>query len=599
MELFTFGNLLTIIILAVILALYRLLDKRNRNWDAANKYGKQLKDALKEELGEYIDKKKADIYNYGAILDAEKFSARAVLANIEEKEGELSKQSERYDKISEKLNAYDASLGELLRMTERVETNLFRIQQESGFVENVAVQIDDAKENLAALSAKIVAMSGKIEGDVEHSIKDTLVKIDGILEGARDKAQERVRLWLHKLESELCEGFRSETDNRIKALKQDLEEQIADMAGDVSRKEAQNKNIAELIAQAEQLDAEFHLRLEDSADSVKNEIGRFEAEIAGSRAKIAEDCNAALQGITTNIAEIESAIEKIKEETQEKTGENLKLFEDEFMATLEKRRESIGVQLNAWRDEMNGKLNGIGENQEAELRKLEAGFAENLRRHITELDDKFRVELEHLSGTAEAFETSIGTQLKITEENIASSKEQIQNEFNELRESSLESLGTEIARISVESADKIKKFIRDFEKEHGAIKEHIIEKNEEIERLLLKSRGNIEESSGNVAALKASIDEINAGMEKQRSAILLDTEEKIKKLELMLQAAEGKVQEFLSQTKLVDKTIEMKTALQHQIEDIQSDLGRLELQKGDIANIERQLSGVKRLEDEV
>ncbi|MDR3302735.1 MAG: hypothetical protein LBT01_09465 [Spirochaetaceae bacterium] len=584
MELFTFGNLFAIIVPALFLVIYRLLDRRNRNLDAASKYGKQLKDALKEELSEYIEKKKADIYDYGAILDAEKFSAKAILANIEEKEGCLSKKSDDYDKLNEKLHVYDASLSELVKMTERVETNLFRIQEESSFVENVAVQIAGAEEKSDELSKKLAAVSGKIEGEVERSVAQTHEKIDALMEAALRETRERATKLNEKMDGE----FRAEMEERIQTLKENTEAKIAALGNDLSRIESSaekintlydeveqksaalesdfDKKIEEHNERAGQLDAAFRQDLEKSADRTKNELRSFESEIADSCAKIATDYQAELHEIKMSVSEIETTVAALKKEAYEKTDEHVQRFEAEFTAALEKRRESVGAQLAAWRDEITHKLSTMSDEQEAEHRKQEAGFAENLRKHISELDDKFRKEMERLSGMAAAFETSIDTQIKIAQENINSSQEEIQNEFSELRESTLETLNTEIARIGVESADKIKRFVRDFEKEQSAMKEQVIEKNTEVDRLLLQSQGDITAANETVAALKGSIENINGELEKQRAAIMVGAEEKVQELDAMLRTTELKVQEFWTQTKHIDET--MKKKIEHELQEL-------------------------------
>jgi chromosome segregation ATPase len=731
MELFTVvGNLITIFVVAGILVIYRLNDKRGKTLDAARSYGKQLEDKLKDELNSYIEKKKADIYDYGANLTGNMASARAMLANITGKDGELKKQAEVLGEVEKRLAAYDASLGELLKMTGRVETNLSRIQQESDFVENVAIQIDGAKETFMELSKNTGEIHERIESGVSESLAGAKMRIDAFFveqqkkietitnaekavvekliaeqretidknfaeqqtridaaerersagverdkniintmlkdavnnageliteqketidknfaeqqtridaaEQERSAAVERDKNIINtmlkdavnnagaragKLEDEIYAEFRNQTEERAKILKQNVDEQIAalkDHLGDlelsaektnrlyddIEQKSSQQiEKLAELEAdfaeQRKKLEIEFQMQLDNTVGSVRKEISLFEDEASAAREKISAEYNSSLSKLKNEITEVEKTIEKIKQDTFEKTAENLKLFEDEFTATLEKRRKSVNSQFASWRDEINNKLDTITENQEAECKKLEINFTNNLSKHINKLDEEFQSELKRFTDSAGAFENNFTKQVEITEENINSLKEQMQNDFRELRESSLETLNTEIARNGIENFDKIKNFTREIENEHKMLKDMIETKNAEIAAVISKSQNSVEENEKKTTALKTSIDEMGTSLARHREELFSGVDENSKELRENIKRQEEKLQEFFIQAKIIEKNIEMKNDLNRQVEDLQNSLNKLEIQKTEIGAIERQLSALKKLESDV
>jgi chromosome segregation ATPase len=756
MELFTAGNLITIFLVLGILIIYRLTDKRGKPLDAARSYGKQLEDRLKDELDTYINSKKAAIYNYGAELAGNMASARGMLANIVEKGGDLKEKTENLDEIKKRLDAYDASLGELLKMTGRVETNLNRIQEESNFVETVALQIDGAKETFRELTKSTDAIRGKIESGVNESLAGTKDKIDAFFTEQRktiesitieekaaveklvaeqkfavkklvseqqeaveqliteqqrkvetitaeektvveqliteqqdaveqliaeqqrkvetittgekaaveqliteqretidknfaeqqariDSAEQRrsanverdkniINTMLKdavnnageragKLEDEIYEEFRAQTEERAKIIKQNIDEQIATLKDhlnslDISsekinklydeveqKSSLQMEKIAELetdfTEQTKKLETEIQMQLDNTTDSVRKEIALFEDGANTTHAKVSAEYSALLNNLKHEITGIEETIEKLKQDTFEKTAENLKLFEEEFTATMEKRRKSINTEFSLWRDEINNKLNIITESQESECKKLEINFTSNLNRHVNKLDEDFQTELKRLTENAGLFESNFTKQVELTEENINSLKEQLQNEFIELKDSALEKLNVEIARNTAENIDKIKNFTREIEDKHKALKDMVETKNTDIAAMLSESKNSAEENEKKTTALKTSIEEISASLAKHREELFFKADEKAKEFGENIRRQEEKIQEFFSQTKIIEKNIEMKNDLDRQIEDLQAGLRKLELHKQEVSDVERQLLALKKLEGDV
>jgi chromosome segregation ATPase len=811
MELFSAGNLITIFIVAGILVVYRLTDKRGKTLDAAHNYGKQLKDRLKEELDAYITNKKADITDYGAVLTGNMASARAMLANITEKDSELKNRAENLDEIKKRLDAYDASLGELLKMTGRVEINLNRIQEESNFVENVVLNIDGAKKTFVELSRNTDAIREKIESGVSESLAGTkniidaffaeqqrkmetitnaekaevekivaeqkfavkkLVteqqetveqliseqqrkvetitadeqavveqliaeqqrkvetitadeqavveqliteqqrkveavttdeqavveqliseqqrkvetltaneqaaveqliteqqrKVEAITAGEKafveqliaeqyetvDKqfAEQQARIdnaererganverdkniintmlkdavnnageRAGKLEDEIYREFRTQTEERARTIKQNIDEQITALQDHLGDLEVSSEKINKLYDEVEQksslqtekitvlestfdeqtkkLETEFQMRLDTAADNVNKEIALYESEASAACTKTAAEYTASLNALKHEIAEIEKTNEKLKEDTFEKTAETLQLFEAEFTATMEKRSKSINSDFIRWREEINNKLGVITESQEAEYKKLEFNFTNNLNKHINKLDEDFQAGTRRLTESAEAFESNFATQVKLTEENINSLKEQIQNDWTELRDSSREKLDAEIARNTAENFDKITDFTREIEDKHKALKDLAETKNAEIATMLIESQNSVEENEKKTSALKTSIEETSAGLAKHCEELFSGAGEKAKELEENIRRQEEKIQEFFNQTKIIEKNIEMKNDLNRQVEDLQGSVNKLEIQKGEISAVERQLSALKKIESEV
>jgi chromosome segregation ATPase len=159
MSFFSPGNLLTLGIVALALILFRQLERNNHPLEKMRKYGERLK----EELTEFVAQKEAAVRDYGVDLDVRQKQAKELLNRIQMGDDSLAAKAEAVANLNAKINAYDSSLGELVRMTARVQENLNRIQDESSFVEGVGRRVAEAKEKIAAMEKGLEGFESRVE----------------------------------------------------------------------------------------------------------------------------------------------------------------------------------------------------------------------------------------------------------------------------------------------------------------------------------------------------------------------------------------------------------------------------------------------------
>ena len=125
MGFFTIGNLLTLAIVALSLILYRYVDKNNRSLKNVRKYA----DKCKEDIAAYTEQKSAEIKDFGIALEVERKAAAELMRHIRTlTDEELAQKVQAITRIDERIRAYDSSMEELIKMTDRVQENLTRIQ---------------------------------------------------------------------------------------------------------------------------------------------------------------------------------------------------------------------------------------------------------------------------------------------------------------------------------------------------------------------------------------------------------------------------------------------------------------------------------------
>src|SRR6056297_108762 len=130
---FSIGNILTLLIVLMILAVYRQLDKNNRSLTKIKRYS----DKMKGELSSFVDGKTTELKNIGIELDVRQKTGKEILKRIKATEDDLEQRASSMQQIIQRITEYDNALNELKEMTHRVDENLQRLHSESEFVDKV------------------------------------------------------------------------------------------------------------------------------------------------------------------------------------------------------------------------------------------------------------------------------------------------------------------------------------------------------------------------------------------------------------------------------------------------------------------------------
>ena len=147
--LFDPGNLITLAIVGIVLAVYRFLDRDNRSLEKVKKFT----DRIREDLAAYVDQRSEDLKSYGIELDVRSKAAKEVLKRVKEAQDELESRSDTLDSMSSRLSEYDGVLAHLADMTGRVDENLKRIHETSLFADQLARKLKESEEALARTAA--------------------------------------------------------------------------------------------------------------------------------------------------------------------------------------------------------------------------------------------------------------------------------------------------------------------------------------------------------------------------------------------------------------------------------------------------------------
>ena len=154
---FSFGNLVTILAVLLILVIYRQLDRNNRSLEKV----KRFSDHIIANLGKQVEEKTREIKDLSIDLQVGLKTGKEILARVNRHDEQLADKAKNLVGLQERLDGYDKTLNELAGMTERVEENLKRIRSESLFVDQVGKRLQATSVQLVKLEREIPQLQEK------------------------------------------------------------------------------------------------------------------------------------------------------------------------------------------------------------------------------------------------------------------------------------------------------------------------------------------------------------------------------------------------------------------------------------------------------
>ena len=148
---FSIGNLITLIIVLIILAIYRQMDRNNRSLEKIRRYSEKITD----ELDKFVDNKTVDVKNLAVELEVHQKTGREILKRITASEEALNERAEGIQRIAQRIDEYDTAIGNLMGLTGKVDESMKRLQEESEFVDKTGKRLKDVQLRLEELEKSL------------------------------------------------------------------------------------------------------------------------------------------------------------------------------------------------------------------------------------------------------------------------------------------------------------------------------------------------------------------------------------------------------------------------------------------------------------
>jgi hypothetical protein len=363
--------------------------------------------------------------------------------------------------------------------------------------------------------------------------------------------------------------------------------------------DAEFKRLEALTEDSRRLDAELRRNMQDVIVKVREDFAAFDTEAAGARKAVAAEFNTAAAAFRADIQIIEGELAEIKNKSYENVSEKLQVFEDEFFADLSKRSDAIDSRLDEWQSALDARLTGIGSEAEARRGETETRLADEMRKEISARSDRLLGDLERLKTEAGAFEEAIRGSMDTAGDSLVSYKAELEHSLQEARESAEHTIKNEIGAYAISAAETIRQNQRDLEKRLQEISDYVESRGGELGELMDVTRRNLGDLDSRAAAVRQAMEDVYRDADIRRTEIFGRADEQARTLETSVKDAERRIREFFDQTKLIDRTAELKTGLEHGIEDLRGDIDRLDQRRNEAAQLESQFVKIRRLEDEV
>ena len=559
-----------------------------------------------------------------AEAEAARKASRAEFAAVSESvKGELVSVREESARLEQASAARSASL----------EANLSRLEgdfkRRGAALEEAVVRAE--AEALASAGEDASRRQGEIRAAVDISIMAVSDRL--IAESARLDSEARAMETKSADISSRLESFLSETGTRLaesaeEAERRALEKTELRLESYRNAAAARFERLEALANDVGRMDAELRRSMADTESRVRDDFSLFEKEAEVSRAAAAANFDASAKALKADMGGVEKELAALKSRAYENVSEKLKLFEDEFFADLTKRSDEIDRRLAEWKGGLDDSLEALARESADGRSRVESAYAEELRGKLSEQSERAAADLERLKAQTGAFEEGIRDQMSQADQSLVSFKEQLARDLEEARTAAAAATKAEIAKHALETAETLKKDQREIEGSLKALADSVESRRSDISERLDSSRREMEawqakvaqqlreadatveearrrsrelatESDERLASVRSAIQEARDEADVRRAELFGRAEEQARAIDASVKDVDRRIKEFVAQTKLFERADELKAELGRRIEDLGSDLDRLDQRRSEAAELEAQFVKIKRLEDEV
>ena len=516
MGFFSIGNLLTLGIVVLVLVLNRQLDKRSRSLDKVRKYA----DKLKEDLSSYVAEREESVKDLGIELKVEQEAAKELMNRVRVSNEELAEKSSAADRIDERLNTYDASLEELIRMTGRVQENLNRIREESAFVDGANRRVTEAKAGLESLEHRLESLEMRFEqentealekisrvivDETKSTVEDFRAEAETMERRAEDKREE-----LNKIEQERADAVKADLEIIDRTLRNAVEEAAAranrmEEAAFIKLKEQARERVEKYkTAEEEKLQSyqdSSHNRAAEIQNQIKNLKEEWRAERLDWETKektykeewkndIQELKNLASETGKQVSADTLSLKNQVALETEAMARQfnEIKTKSDETVSALEifltksaeemkqKALEITGEKLEEYRAAQDGEFRRL-ETLTEDSRKLDA----ELRRFLQDTVDRVQNEFSLFVRKSAEERLAVAAEFKIIADTLKTEMEEVNAELSRLKTAAYDQVSSKLQGFEDE-------FFSDLSKRSG-----------EMEKRIASWQGDLEDRLTNIS----------------------------------------------------------------------------------------------------
>ncbi len=403
--LFSLGNLLTIAIVVVILAIYRQIDVNNRSLDKMKKYFNKIK----EELDAIVEEKAMGIKDLSIELEVHEKTVKEVYNRIDQRSTELSLRNEEIENIHKKIDNYDSVLRELSEMTARVDENLKKLHEESIFVDGIGKKLKESSSAIEKLENRIPIISEDFNRKNTENMELLKIGVFNEIELRSNTIKEKIEESRREIQgfAEYMEDLEKRRDSlgdeAVKAVRNELNDLTDEFRNSLYKTEEEfRKRLFETDEKGVALSDEIFAKIKKEIDDRAADIN---ADVDGNLALLEDRVKEQFDRISVEMSGFEKAIQEKYVSTQEESVKNyeaviesIKQF-DESITGRTGRLAGIRSEIESMTAAFDTKLDSYSKavrELEEKRNYIVSGFTGKLEDDMNSYIQKFRTEAEEV-----------------------------------------------------------------------------------------------------------------------------------------------------------------------------------------------------------
>ncbi len=386
MTTFNTADIIVLAIVAIVLFLYRQLDKNNRSLEKVRKYA----DKVRLDLDKLTKEKKTEIHDLNIDIELQEKTNREILKRIQSANSEALQRSEELDTLRTQLDKASGRLSDLDELTRNVDENLQRIRKESEYVDSVGLRLNDLIKRTEELKGGMGELVGAFKKKNAASIDELKSAFSGEMTVEYRRFAEEFQGLQEKLDSFQSSVTRlvEQRDRLASEKMQDFTEQLAAVENDYNVRI--EKTSQEALALESDVFAELKELLGNHKDTLQRDWDRTSCDLSAKMENTSDN-------LEDRMTSLQEEMDKMASHLSQTTGE-----QDHVLSSM---KEELEVMLQAFTTSRTS-MSRVKEEVDQELERMES----RLTAHKTDVETRLTDFSETFTGRIE--ETAESLQLE-------------------------------------------------------------------------------------------------------------------------------------------------------------------------------------------
>jgi predicted nucleic acid-binding Zn-ribbon protein len=407
--LFSFGDLITLVVVLLIVIVFRAIDRNNRSLEKL----KRFSDKITENLSALVEGKTLEMRDLSVELQAELKAGKEMIVHARTMDEQLRGKTSEIESIQARLSDYEKALTDLTSMSARVDTNMKKLRDESAFVDVVGRKIGetatrlDRVQKLIPEMQKAFAVQGRetletARGEVINAVEEKVGALAAVLVDS-DKKVKDFSSYIARLEAREAQTEKE----RIAGLAQALDAFEADLRGRLSVAARKGETLEDEVF------TRLSSRIQANENTLAASIGTIELRLADYqgdvdyRVKVLEDAHHDMDALRSTLLQtMDKMAVSMRTEMQgiaEKHASELMSGWKSEVAGAEATREKLHASMGQLTAELEDLKARAYQDAEKQLSVFEEEFFADLRARSTLTQQKFQAWQAEMETRAEGF----------------------------------------------------------------------------------------------------------------------------------------------------------------------------------------------------